>query len=73
MTLIDKYNQIYKVIKKKGQYYLIHEHFDKYKENKIAHIIVKGVNNINIYCKNNGLKKLDNIYEKKGVELNGVS
>ena len=58
MTLIDKYNTIYKVVKKNGQLYLIHEHFDKYKKKKSARIIVKGINNINIYCKNNNLKKL---------------
>ena len=49
MTLIDNYNIIYKVVKKNGQYYLIQEHFDKYKKTKFSRVIVKGIDNINTY------------------------
>lgn len=68
ILLMDKYNSIYKVVKKNGIYYLIQEHFDKYKEQKAVHVIVKGINNVNTYIKNNGLKKVgkgDSNYDKK--------
>lgn len=68
MTLIDNCNIIYKVVRKNGQYYLIQEHFDKYKKRKSAHVIVKGINNINTYAKNNHLKRVEemfrDLYEK---------
>lgn len=63
MTLIDNYNIIYKVVKKNGQYYLIQEHFDKYKKKKFARVIVKGINNINTYAKNNHLKRVEEMFE----------
>ena len=59
ILLMDKYRLIYKVVKQKGQYYLIQEHFDKYKEHKTIHVIVKGIDNINTYIKNNDLKKIE--------------
>lgn len=62
MTLIDNYNTIYKVVRKNGQYYLIQEHFDKYKKRKSAHVIVKGIDNINTYCKNNHLKRIEEMF-----------
>lgn len=58
MTLIDNYNIIYKVVKKNGQYYLIQEHFDKYKKTKFSRVIVKGIDNINTYARNNHLRKI---------------
>lgn len=61
---MDKYKSLYKVVKQKGQHYLIQEHFDKYKKHKTVHVIVKGINNINIYCKNNRLKRMESSYEK---------
>ena len=63
MILIDNYNTIYKSVKKNRQYYLIQEHFDKYKKKKSAHVIVKEIDNINTYCKNNNLKKIEEIKE----------
>ena len=58
MTLIDNYNIIYKVVKKNGQYYLIQEHFDKYKKAKFSRVILKGIDNINTYARNNHLRKI---------------
>lgn len=63
MTLTDNCNIIYKVVRKNGQYYLIQEHFDKHKKRKSAHVIVKGINNINTYAKNNHLRKIEEMFE----------
>ena len=64
MTLIDNYNIIYKVVKKNGQYYLIQEHFDKYKKTKFSRVIVKGIDNINTYARNNHLRKIKDMFEE---------
>lgn len=66
MTLIDNYNTIYKIVKKNGEYYLIQENFDKYKNKNFAHVVVKGINNINIYARNNNLVRVEDIFEKGG-------
>lgn len=62
MTLIDNYNTIYKAVKKNGQYYLIQEHFDRYKKTKFDRVILKGIENINTYCKNNHLKRVEEMF-----------
>lgn len=64
MTLRDNYNIIYKVVKKNKQYYLIQEHFDKYKKTKFSRVIVKGIDNINTYAKNNHLKRVEEMFEE---------
>lgn len=63
MTLIDKYNSIYKVVKKNGEVYLIKEYYDKYKTKKSVHVIVKGIKNVNAYARNNGLKRVEEMFE----------
>lgn len=66
ILLMDKYKSIYKIVKKNKEYYLIQENYDKYKKKKVAHIIVKGINNVNVYVKNNNLKVIDEMVEAGG-------
>lgn len=63
MILIDKYNSKYRVVKQKGNLYLIQEYSDKYVKRKRTRVIVKGRNNINIFIKNNGLKRVEEMFE----------
>lgn len=57
MILVDEYGLKYKVIKKKDEYYLLEKLFNTMNK-KSYRIILKGLDNIKIFIKNNKLKKV---------------
>lgn len=57
MILVDEYGLKYKVIKKKDEYYLLEKLFNTMNK-KSYRIILKGLDNIKIFIKNNKLKKI---------------
>lgn len=57
MILVDEYGIKYKVIKKKDEYYLLEKLFSTMNK-KSYRIILKGLDNIKIFIKNNKLKKV---------------
>lgn len=62
MILVDEYGLKYKVIKKKDEYYLLEKLFNTMNK-KSYRIILKGLNNINTFIKNNNLRKIQKDYE----------
>ncbi len=62
MFFVDEYGLKYKVIKKKDEYYLLEKMFSTMNK-KSYRIILKGLNNINTFIKNNKLRKIQKDYE----------
>lgn len=58
MKYVDKYNILYKAVKKNDKYYLLR--YFKKSNNEYGRIVeVKGKENIAKFIKNNGLKRCD--------------